>query len=611
MSNWFVGSWKEETYRPDNLPATEEERYRSCFQGNNYREQRYEEAGLHVRFFGIIYNKEAVGFSEAASDAEVAAHILREKGAPGLADLDGSFTCIVRQPDCVRIFRDHHGTSFPVYYNKAYFASSLSLLRHTPGFSPVPDLPMLSNFLMYGYIPSGNSALQGVCKMGAGEMLTATSSGITRTSLYPTEHIRPVVSASRPAEELAGEYGRLHRDAIRRRIAGSHAEAGGVGILLSGGYDSGGNLAALRQFYSGEIRSFSIGFKGDNWTELPLARCMSETFGTRHTEYEIEGSEIDALPEIVAFLGDPFVEGGLMVNYAAMRLIGSDKPGVILGGDGSDQYFGTSGREIALHYLLSRYGLAPFARAAYGLLSRPAFGDNDKAYRLRFHLDKVLHILQGDLFGFPRYQLKKMLRHPQNLPRHESLRPDTSGFERLYTQHAYVTDLEKVINQVILFKASGMAALFGNTMAFPYMDLELYRFLQTVPVNCKCHGADVKAIAKGQGVAKYLLKRHYKPLLPEAITSKKKQGGFAPMPLFFRDRERRGRIADYILQSAVCRHYLRREEVEAFIRQYDREAADAGRWFWYRQNRAIEYFNLFALALWWERFVEGDKGIAY
>ena len=26
--------------------------------------------------------------------------------------------------------------------------------------------------------------------------------------------------------------------------------------------------------------------KGDTWTELPLARCMSETFGTIHTEYE-------------------------------------------------------------------------------------------------------------------------------------------------------------------------------------------------------------------------------------------------------------------------------------------------------------------------------------
>lgn len=435
-------------------------------------------------------------------------------------------------------------------------------------------------------------------------MLTFTSSGLARTSLYPTRSIVPARPTAGSADSLADRYGELHREAIRRRIGDSRS----VGILLSGGYDSGGNLAALRQLYSGEIRSFSIGFKGDSWTELPLARCMSEAFGTRHTEYEIDGSEIDALPGIVAFLGDPFVEGGLMVNYTVMRLIGAEKPDVILGGDGSDQYFGTSGREIALHFLLSKYGLKPFAKAAYGLLSRPAFDNKDRFYRLRFHLDKVLHILQGDLFGFPRFRLEKMLQDPGVLTPEEAVRPDTSSFERLYTQHAYATDLEKVINQVILFKASQMAALFGNTIAFPYMDLELYRFLQTVPVGYKCRGANVKAIAKGEGIAKFLLKHHYKPLLPEAITSKKKQGGFAPMPLFFRDPARRNRIAEYILQSAVCRDFLRRGEVEAFVGRYDREAADGQRWFWYQQNQAIQYFNLFTLALWWERFVEGDKG---
>ncbi len=61
-----------------------------------------------------------------------------------------------------------------------------------------------------------------------------------------------------------------------------------------------------------------------------MARLMSETFGTRHHEYEIDGTETSALPDIVRFLGEPFMEGGLMVNYCAMRMIGDDKPDVIL-----------------------------------------------------------------------------------------------------------------------------------------------------------------------------------------------------------------------------------------------------------------------------------------
>ena len=106
-------------------------------------------------------------------------------------------------------------------------------------------------------------------------------------------------------ETYSRRYGELHAQAIRRRIGHSRR----VGILLSGGYDSGSNLAALRSIYDGQIDSYSVGFKGDAWTELPMARLMSETFGTRHHEYEIDGTEISALPDIVRFLGEPFMEG--------------------------------------------------------------------------------------------------------------------------------------------------------------------------------------------------------------------------------------------------------------------------------------------------------------
>ena len=92
---------------------------------------------------------------------------------------------------------------------------------------------------------------------------------------------------------------------MRKPSAGVSAIAA-VGILLSGGYDSGSNLAALRSIYDGQIDSYSVGFKGDAWTELPMARLMSETFGTRHHEYEIDGTETSALPDIVRFLGEPF-----------------------------------------------------------------------------------------------------------------------------------------------------------------------------------------------------------------------------------------------------------------------------------------------------------------
>ena len=291
-----------------------------------------------------------------------------------------------------------------------------------------------------------------------------------------------------------------------------------VGILLSGGYDSGSNLAALRSIYDGQIDSYSVGFKGDAWTELPMARLMSETFGTRHHEYEIDGTETSALPDIVRFLGEPFMEGGLMVNYCAMRMIGDDKPDVILGGDGSDQYFGTSGREVALHYLAARIGLRPLLRGISRLLEHETFDTGGELSRINFHLDKILHILEGERFGFSDSALCALLQNPEeDFEPVKSLRPDIHSFEHLYAQHAILSDLETVINRIILFKASSMARMFGNNLTYPFMDLELFHFLQELPVGLKCRGSSVLDIARGRSVSKYLLKHHYKPLLPEPL----------------------------------------------------------------------------------------------
>jgi asparagine synthetase B (glutamine-hydrolysing) len=223
-------------------------------------------------------------------------------------------------------------------------------------------------------------------------------------------------------------------------------------------------------------------------------------------------------------------------------------------------------------------------------------------------LDKILHILEGERFGFSDSALCALLQNPkEDFEPVKSLRPDIHSFEHLYAQHAILSDLETVINRIILFKASSMARMFGNNLTYPFMDLELFHFLQELPVGLKCRGNSVLDIARGRSVSKYLLKHHYKPLLPEAITLKKKQGGFAPMPLFFRDRARRALFKEFILASGIMDNYLRRDAVKKFLTDYEQVAEKAGGWFWHRQNKALQYFNLLTLVVWWEEFVEGHE----
>ena len=559
---------------------------------------------LIIHFWGTLYNHQALGFKNTDSNVTVVHKLFLKQGITHFNELDGAFTFIIFLSKQTIIVRDHHGCGSQVYYNQHDFASSLLLLQEITSYSNSANTEALSAFLMFGYIPSPLCALRNTYKLGAGEILIhENKTNITKKlfDIDPISTIAPLENDN--LEELSNQYGELHQDAIRKRIGDNQ----NIGILLSGGYDSGANLAALRQIYSGKIHSYSIGFKEDSWSELPQARCMSEFFQTQHHEYQIDGSEIKVLPEIIKFMGDPFVEGGLMVNYCAMRMIDSSKPSIILGGDGSDQYFGTSGREIAIHALSAKYGIKNILKFILILLNHSAFEYNSQLYRLRFHLDKILNILQGDQFGFPEYKLKRILQNHHDIYSQSSAKVNTSNFNSLYTTHLYKTDIEKTINQVILFKASRMAEMFDNTLTFPYMDTTLYQFLMRLPVKYKCLGNNVKDIAQGHGISKFLLKYHYKPMLPETITNRKKQGGFAPIPIFFKEKKQRKLLTDYILNSSITQDFLHQKEVEKFLQQYDQEAQQPEKWFWYHQIKAIQFLNLLTLSIWWEIFIKKNS----
>lgn len=584
----FLGNFK------DNLSSIQIEEKHGAV-SNNERDHFFKDTELEIMFFGVLYNQ----IIDIKNPAELIATIYNKNGTADFKKLDGSFTFIIKHGNTTIVARDHHGTNSLVYYNSTHYSSSLSKLLKSQNCDRNVNKKALASFLATGYIPTGQSSFENIHKLDAGSILICNGIDIHTENLFDTSHILPSTKEI-DLETASDRYAFLHRQSIQKRIG----ESRNIGILLSGGYDSGCNLAALRGIYNGDIHSYSIGFKGDNWSELPLAKCMSDTFGTIHNQYEIDGSEILALPDIIKHLGDPFVEGGLMVNYAAMRMIGSAKPDIILGGDGSDQYFGTSAREVAIHYLASKYGVKPLLTAIHKLLSNSSFDKNNNQYRIKFHLSKILNILNGDVFGFEPSNLSKLLNDSTIKPYSNINKADCRSFEHLYTQHAYKSDLEIIINQVILHKASRMADMFKNNIAFPYMDLELYNFLKELPVNLKCKGENAFKIAKGECTAKFLLKYHYKPQLPELITCKKKQGGFAPMPIFFKDKAQRSRIADYIMQSSVTDEFLNRRYVEQFIKTYDNEADNKGKWFWYKQNCAIKYFSLLNIAIWWEQHVK-------
>ena len=554
-----------------------------------------------------IYNTEELQQElkvEPDQPAGIFLELYSREGVRGFRRLNGKFTIIIREPGKTIIVRDRNGEGRMIYFTRDFFTDSYQRVFDFRNFRPEPDLTGIVTFLQIGYIPAPVTSLSGLQKVPAGEILYATATGITFEKLFDFDEIIHAERKEISLKDAIDQYAELLKKSIRRRIGNSDE----VAVLLSGGFDSGGNLAMVREVFPGKIKTYSIGFKDNPASELPYARMMADKFGSEHHEYQMDGSEIEFLPDIVDYLGDPFSESGFMLNHSVMKMTGEENLPVAIGGDGNDQYFGAGIRETAWHYRMRKYGLAPLSNLFDSLSDSSLFDHDNLAFRIHFQNQKILKVMEPEIFGLHDYQLKHMFRLGE-IPEHPYLEeiPRTFGsYEELFLQRNYFLHLRHSVNEVIIYKASRLSEHFGVHLAFSYTDLDIYHFLQHLPLNLRAKGTIEDAV-KGRGVTKYIHKQLVKPKLPEAVINRPKQGGFSPLEIFFRNPGTRKSIYSYIRSSGFAKTLKDPGFLDRFFVQYEKLASGKSYWFWYKQVKSNQMMNLLIVTLWWDKVMENRK----
>src|SRR5437762_521379 len=154
--------------------------------------------------------------------------------------------------------------------------------------------------------------------------------------------------------EAASEVRRLLRDAVKVRLMSEVP----LGAFLSGGLDSSAVVALMAEF--GPVKTFSVGFEDEDYSELPYARQVAARYGTDHHEFVVKPDATDVLPRLVEHYGEPFADSSALPTWYLARLTRQHVT-VALNGDGGDELFAGYDRYRAL--------------AAYRLLARlPAGG---------------------------------------------------------------------------------------------------------------------------------------------------------------------------------------------------------------------------------------------
>jgi asparagine synthase (glutamine-hydrolysing) len=554
-----------------------------------------EDGTVHVVQNGEIYNYrelrtelERAGHRFAThSDTEVLVHLYEQHGDGFAERLRGMFAIAIWDAGRRRLVlaRDAFGIK-PLYYREdtgdLLFASELRALPRGD-----VDPAALDAFLAFNSVPGPLSIFCGTRKLPAGHLLVWQDGRIELTRFarpgpVPADDVR-----HEDEDELAEELRARLRDSVRAHLIADVP----VGVLLSGGVDSG-LLAALAAQESGEaVHTFSIGFEESSFDELEDARSVVAQYATDHEEIVLRPDAALLLPALADAFDEPFADSSALPTYLVSELAASHVK-VALSGEGGDELFGGY-YTYAADLLALRIGrLAPVARPLVERLpssSRKASFDY-KAKRFvrgaalppleRHHAWKEIFSaeLRAELTG-----------RPSNGDPVDLLRTrfgETEGAELL----ARLQDVDLGIYLVddLLVKTDRASMAHSLEARVPYLDPLVAGLAHALPTKAK-----VSSLHK-----KRLLRKAAAPLLPRRIVYGRKRGFSIPAAAWLRgDLEPFAR--DVLAPETLRRQgYFRPEPVTRLLDRHVTGEEDVSRQLW----------GLLAFTLWHERHVERQPG---
>jgi asparagine synthase (glutamine-hydrolysing) len=518
------------------------------------------------------------------SDTETIVHAYEQWGLGFAERLRGMFAIAIWDATLGRLVlaRDRFGIK-PVYYRdvggELSFASELDALPRGE-----IDLEALDAFLAFNSIPSPLSIFREIRKLPAGHVLT-WNEGRTSLERYARPGPLPARHGSDEAELVEECRARL-RDSVRAHLVADVP----VGVLLSGGVDSGALTALAAQESPEPVRTFSIGFAEQSFDELAGARAVSSLYGTRHRELVVRPDAALLLPALAAAFDEPFADSSALPTYLVARLAAEDVK-VALSGEGGDELFGGYYTYVA-DLLAERAGaLATMARPAVELLPsssrRTSFDYKAKRFVRAAHLPPLeRHHGWKEIFSADaRAELTGRADVGDPLAPLRRRFSETEGHE-LVTRLQDV-DLGGYLVDDLLVKTDRASMAWSLEARVPFLDTVVTNFALSLPARHKVRGLGKKR----------LLRKAVAPLLPWQVVHGRKRGFSIPAAAWLRN-ELEGFARETLAPETLRRQgYLRPEAVTAILDEHV-----SG-----REYRSRQLWGLLAFTLWHEHHVEGVR----
>lgn len=517
--------------------------------------------------YAIIFNGEIFNFLElkkkliangytffSGTDTEVLLKLYIAEGKDFLKKLNGFFAFAIydKEEDSLFIARDRMGVKPLLIYkdeDQLLFASEMKAMLAL-GIQRKIDFVSLYQYLQLNYIPGPASIFKGVKKLEPGHYLYIKKNRVLKKAWYRIPYDKKQVKKN---DLTYGEQQKklvtLLDEAVQRRLIADVP----VGAFLSGGIDSS-VIVALAARHTNHLNTFSIGYQDEPFfDETRYANLVADKYKTNHTVFMLTNQDLyDHLFEVLDYTDEPFADSSALAVYILSKRT-REQVTVALSGDGADELFAGYNKHRgeykvreggfaaeAITFLGPLWEVLPksrnsgfsnrvrqFQRFAEGMsvsakdryYNWAALADENEAGRLLSK--RIRRTLAKNIYKKRR---KRILEH---------IHPDGDLNEVLYT------DMHLVLANDMLTKVDLMSMANSLEVRTPFLDYKVVNFAFSLPLSSKIDGKMKKKIVQDA----------FRPLLPEELYNRPKQGFEVPLLKWFRN-ELHPLITDELLADA-------------------------------------------------------------
>ncbi len=557
-----------------------------------------------IVFNGEIYNYREIRESlekrghefYTNSDTEAIVHLYDEYGADCVDHLRGMFAFAIWDETDKTLFvaRDRVGKKPLLYSHREngdlIFGSEFrSLLQH-PDISREVDYEAIDSYLSYLCVPAPQTAYKQIRKLEPGHWLRWKDGRVETQRYWQPDFSKKIKISQEEAEE---ETLRILRESTEMRMISEVP----LGAFLSGGVDSSVVVALMAQASSKPVKTFSIGFEEQGFSELKYAKKVAEHVGAEYHEFIVKPDALEVLPTLIEHYGEPYADSSAIPTYYVAKETRKYVT-VALNGDGGDESFAGYERHAAMR-LAELYRKFP-------------------AFARKLFVETPINLIPTDEIKKSRVRDVQRFLKAASLPTTERYFRWMSTFDRNAKKELYTKEFTQTVAEQnpsnfldVWFEQANGAGIVDTTLLTdqmtylpndllvkvdiatmanslegrsPFLDHNVIEFAASLPENIKMKRIETKS----------LLKKVAAKLVPPEVVYRRKMGFGVPVGDWFRGNMKSFVRERLLSEKSLNRGIAKPEAIRRFVDEHTNSERD----------HTFQIWTLLMLELWFQRFID-------